>query len=105
MIFPNKITRKKLFSTRRTGRNSEEVEAKMATLRGYSDVIFLRGGHLSCHLLRKAPRTCQSDFNDLNKNLLQKSYNLKVNLDELLTLIELYSKFPNLHKRKHVQDK
>ena len=36
----------------------------MASAQGYSDVIFLRGGHLSCHFLRKAPRTCQSDFND-----------------------------------------
>ena len=31
----------------------------MATAQGYSDVIFLRGGHLSCHFLRKAPLTCQ----------------------------------------------
>ena len=23
------------------------------------------GGHLSCHIVRKVPRTCQSDFNDL----------------------------------------
>ena len=40
----------------------------MAIVQGYSDVKFLRGGHLSCHSLRKAPRTCQSDFNYLNKN-------------------------------------
>ena len=35
---------------------------------GYTEVIILRGGHLSCHFLRKAPRTWQSDFNDQNKN-------------------------------------
>ena len=34
----------------------------------YSDVILLRGGHLSCHFLREAPRTCYSAFNDKNKN-------------------------------------
>ena len=45
-----------------------EMAAKMTAAQGYKDVIFLRGGHLSCHFLRKAPRTCQSDFNDLNKN-------------------------------------
>ena len=39
----------------------------MATVQGYLDVIFLRGGHLSCHLLGKALRTYQNDFN-LNKN-------------------------------------
>ena len=41
----------------RTRRNSycvtmgvlEEVAAKMAAEQGYKDVIFLRGGHLSCH--------------------------------------------------------
>ena len=49
-------------------RNPKEVAAKMTAVQGYSDVIFLRGGHLSCHFLSKAPRTCQSDFNDLNKN-------------------------------------
>ena len=49
-------------------RNPEEVAGKMATAQGYSDVIFLRGGHLSCHFLRKGPRTCQSYFNDQNKN-------------------------------------
>ena len=53
----------------RTGRNPEEVAAKMATAQGDSDVIFLRGGHLSCHLLRKAPRTSQSDFNNLTKTI------------------------------------
>ena len=31
-------------------------------------VIFLRGGHLSCNFLTKAPRTCQNGFNDENKN-------------------------------------
>ena len=36
--------------------------AKMTTTQGYSDVIFLRGGHLGCHFLSEAPRTCQSDF-------------------------------------------
>ena len=56
------------FYTRLTGRNSKEVDAKMAVAQGYSDVIFLRGGHLTCHFLRKAPRTFQSDFNDQNKN-------------------------------------
>ena len=45
-----------------------EMAAKMTAAQGYKDVIFLRGGHLSCHFLRKAPRTCQSDFNYLNKN-------------------------------------
>ena len=40
----------------------------MAVAQGYSDVIFLRGGNLSFHFLRKAPRTCQSAFNDQNKN-------------------------------------
>ena len=53
------------FSTRRTGRSPEEVAAKMAAAQGDSDVIFLRGGSSQ---LRKAPRTCQSDFNYLNKN-------------------------------------
>ena len=48
---------------------AEEVPAKMAAAQGYSDVIFLRGGHLSCHFLRKAPLTCQSDLNDRNKNI------------------------------------
>ena len=52
----------------RTGRNPEEVAARMPAAQGYSDVIFLRGGHLSCHFLRKAHLTCQSDFNDQNKN-------------------------------------
>ena len=56
----------------RTGRNPEEVAAKMAAAQVYSDVIFLRGGHLSCRFFRKAPRTCQSDFNDQNKNNLQR---------------------------------
>ena len=40
----------------------------MAAALGYSDVIFLRGGHLSCHFLRKRPRACQNAFNDENKN-------------------------------------
>ena len=44
------------------------MTAKMATVQGYSEIIFLRGGHLNCHSLRKAPCTCQSDFNDLNQN-------------------------------------
>ena len=52
----------------RTGRNPEEVAAKMTALKGYSDVIFLRGGRLSCHFLRKAPLPCQSDYNDQSKN-------------------------------------
>ena len=29
--------------------------------------MFVRGGHLSSHFLRKAPRICLSDFNDLNQ--------------------------------------
>ena len=49
-------------------RNPVEVAAKMAVVLGYSGVIFLRGGHLSCHFLRKAPRACQSDFKYQNKN-------------------------------------
>ena len=49
-------------------RNPEEVAAKITAAMEYSDVLFLRGSHLSCHLLRKAPRTCQTDFNYLNKN-------------------------------------
>ena len=56
------------FSTRRTVRNSEEMAAKMAAAQGSSDVILLRGDRLSCHFLRKAPLTCQSDFKDHNKN-------------------------------------
>ena len=40
----------------------------MAAAKIYSDVLFLRGGHLSCHFLRKSPRTCQIVFNDENKN-------------------------------------
>ena len=40
----------------------------MAAAQGDSDVIFLRGVHLSFRFLRKAPRTCQSDFNDPNEN-------------------------------------
>ena len=52
----------------RTRRNTEEVPAKTAATQGYKDVIFLRGGHLSCYFLRKAPLKCQSDFNDQNKN-------------------------------------
>ena len=46
----------------------KEVAAKMAAAQGFSDVIFLRGSYLSCHFLRKAPLTRQSDFNDQNKN-------------------------------------
>ena len=40
-----------VLSTRRTGRNPEEVAAKMAAVQGYSDVIFLRDGNLSCYFL------------------------------------------------------
>ena len=32
-----------------TGRNTEEVAAKVGAPQGYKDVIFLRGGHLSYH--------------------------------------------------------
>ena len=53
------------FPTRRTVKDPEEVATKMTAAQGYSDVIFLRGGHLSCQFLTKAPRTGQSDFNDL----------------------------------------
>ena len=40
----------------------------MTSAHGYSDVIFLRGVHLSCHFSRKILRTYQSAFNDENKN-------------------------------------
>ena len=45
-----------------------EMAAKMTAAQEYYVFVPLRGGHLSCHLLRKAPFTCQSDFNYLNKN-------------------------------------
>ena len=41
----------------------------MATAQEYYIWVPLRGGHLSCHFLTKAPLTCQSDFNDQNKNI------------------------------------
>ena len=44
------------------------MTAGMAAAQGYSDVIFLRGDHLSCLFLPKAQRACQSAFNDENKN-------------------------------------
>ena len=44
------------------------MTAKMAAGQVHLDIIFLRGGNLRCHFLSKAPRTCESDFNDLNKN-------------------------------------
>ena len=40
----------------------------MAAAQEYYVFLPLRGGHLSCHFLSKAVRTCQSDLNDLNKN-------------------------------------
>ena len=44
------------------------MTAKIVAAQGYSDIIFMRGGHLSCQVLGKAPPTLQSDFNDQNKN-------------------------------------
>ena len=40
----------------------------MATAQEYYVFLPLRGGHLSCHFLRKAPLKCQSYFKDQNKN-------------------------------------
>ena len=33
----------------------EEVAVKMHSSQGYSDVIFMRGGHINSHFFRKAP--------------------------------------------------
>ena len=65
--FSIKSTENSFFSTRHT-RRIQEVAVKMSSAQRYTDVIFLRGDHLSCHFLRKAHHTCQSAFNDQNKN-------------------------------------
>ena len=45
-----------------------EMAAKMTAAQEYYVFVSLRSGRLSGHFLWKAPRTCQSAFNNENKN-------------------------------------